>query len=391
MRALRTISAAGLLLLPLVACDSVTEPSPSCTFTLSPASQAFSSAGGDASVTVTASQPSCAWTAGSSAGWASIQQGASGTGSGTITYRVTQNTDATPRSASLTVGSQVHAISQQGRPPVTCTYAIEPAGAAFEDDGGTGSFAVTAPDGCAWTASGAEPWIQITSGTTGSGNGTVAFTVAENNGSSGRSGAITVADRSFTITQLHEVVVCDYRVAPVEFSPCMPGSTVSTQVTAPGGCTWTATPDVPWLTIVSGASGSGSGQVTFSFSTNFDAPRTGNVRVRWPTPTAGQNVRVNQGGCFYGVSPSSFSFSASAGGGTFAVVQSSEPITCGGPTQDRCLWSAVSEAPWIRVTSSMPVTGDGPVNFIVDANGTGSSRTGTIRVRDKVVQITQGG
>ena len=387
---MRAISAAALLL-ALVACDSPTEPSPSCTFILAPASQAFSSAGGDGTVTVTASAASCAWTASASAGWATILQGASGTGSGTVTYRVTVNPAGDPRTATLNVGTQAHAISQQGRPPVTCTYAIEPGSASFEDPGGTGSFAVSAPDGCSWTATSGAAFVQITGGVTGSGNGTVSFRVAENNQASARTGTIVVADQTFTITQLHEVVICEYSVAPVEFTPCMPGGTLSTQVTAPAGCTWTATVNVPWLTITSGESGSGSGQVTFTFSSNYDPPRSGIVMVRWPTPTAGQNVRVAQAGCAYGVSQSSFSFSSASGTGAFDVLQQSDPIVCGGALQNACVWTAASDVPWITITTSMPRMGDERVNFTVAANGTGASRTGTIRVRDRIIQVNQGG
>jgi hypothetical protein len=73
------------------------------------------------------------------------------------------------------------------------------------------------------------------------------------------------------------------------------------------------------------------------------------------------------------------------------VLQQSEPLTCGGATQDRCVWTAKSDASWITVTTSMPQMGDNPVSFTVAANTDTSARTGTIAVRDKVVRITQAG
>lgn len=389
-RVVATFVVAAFLMLAGPACDSVTEPTPSCTFTLAPSNTAFSSDGGDGSVAVTASTSSCAWTAVSSAAWTAILQGASGTGSATITYRVSGNPTGDARTATLTVGGQAHAINQQGRPPAACTYTLDPASATFEDEGGTGSFAVSAPENCAWSASSTAAFVQVTAGT-GTGSGRVLYSVAENNEPSGRTGTIVVADQTFTITQLHEVLVCDYSVAPVEFTPCMADGTLSTQVTAPRGCTWTATAGVPWLTITSGASGSGSGQVTFTFTSNYDAPRSGVVMVRWPTPTAGQNVRVAQAGCSYGVSQTSFSIAAAGGSGAFDVVQQSDPIVCGGATQDRCVWTAVAEVSWITITTSMPRTGDDRVNFTVAPNGTGATRAGTIRVRDRSIQVTQGG
>jgi hypothetical protein len=113
--------------------------------------------------------------------------------------------------------------------------------------------------------------------------------------------------------------------------------------------------------------------------------------VRWPTPTLGQNVRVSQAGCHYGVSKNSVSFTATGGAGTFDVLQESDPNSCGGATQDACVWTAVSGVPWITITSSMPRVGDDPVSFTVAPNDAAAARSGTITVRDKVVQITQAG
>jgi hypothetical protein len=115
------------------------------------------------------------------------------------------------------------------------------------------------------------------------------------------------------------------------------------------------------------------------------------VRVRWPTPTAGQNVRVSQAGCAYAVSKTAMDFGASGGQGTFDVIQQSTPYTCGGPLQNACIWSAVSDVPWIVITSSMPRAGDDRVGFTVAPNDSPSPRTSRITVRDKVVVVTQSG
>jgi hypothetical protein len=131
--------------------------------------------------------------------------------------------------------------------------------------------------------------------------------------------------------------------------------------------------------------------ITLAFSENYDAPRDGIAMVRWPTPSAGQNVRVAQAGCLYAVSRNTFNFTSSAASGTFDVIQQSQPNTCGGATQDRCVWSAISDVPWVIITGSMPRSGDNPVAFTVAANDAAASRVGRITVRDKVVVITQAG
>jgi hypothetical protein len=143
--------------------------------------------------------------------------------------------------------------------------------------------------------------------------------------------------------------------------------------------------------VSSGTSGTGSSVITITYPDNYDAPRQGIVMVRWPTPTAGQNIRIAQAGCHYAVSQSAFDMTAAGGSGTFVVLQESDPNTCGGATQDRCIWTAQSNVPWITITSSMPRAGDNPVAFVVASNDGSATRVGTITVKDKAVVITQTG
>jgi hypothetical protein len=290
----------------------------------------------------------------------------------------------------LNIAGSTVAVSQQGA--VTCSYDISPASAAYNKDPATGSFAVSATGACAWTAVSNSAWITVSSGGQGTGNGTVAYAIERNFTTASRTGTITAAGKTFTITQAGDVApLCEYSVSPVTFNPCMsvPFELTAT-VTAPQGCTWTAAPDASWITLTSAPTGNGSGVVSFRVSDNWDPPRQGIVMVRWPTATAGQNLHVSQAGCRYAVSTSLINFAVTGGTGRFDVIQQSEPLTCGGPLQDACLWTAEADVPWITITSSMPRRGDDPVNFTVAANP-GPARSGTIRVRDKVVQINQSG
>jgi hypothetical protein len=295
------------------------------------------------------------------------------------------------RNGIVNVAGQVHAVAQQGRPATVCSYELSPGGADFGKDASAGTFSVSAPGECAWTATSGAAWLVVTSGAQGSGSGSVSYAVARNPEVIDRTTTITVANKAFTVRQSGDVAVCQYSVTPVEFSPCMPGGSVAATVTTQGSCPWTVEPNAPWLTISSGSSGSGSGTIAIAFSENYDAPRDGIVMVRWPTPTAGQNIRVAQAGCLYAVSRTSFAFASGGGAGTFDVIQQSQPNTCGGPLQDRCVWTAGSDVPWITVTSSMPRAGDNPVAFTVAGNTGPASRVGRITVRDKVVVITQSG
>jgi hypothetical protein len=82
---------------------------------------------------------------------------------------------------------------------VTCDYIISPASAEFSAAGGSGSITVTATSGCPWTAAGNDAWINITGGSSGSGNGTVNYSLPASG--SLRSGTVTVAGKTFTVDQ----------------------------------------------------------------------------------------------------------------------------------------------------------------------------------------------
>jgi len=56
----------------------------------------------------------CAWTTSDTASWLTIASGASGTGTGMVSYRATANTSASTRSAALTVAGQTITLTQPG-------------------------------------------------------------------------------------------------------------------------------------------------------------------------------------------------------------------------------------------------------------------------------------
>ncbi|MBX3294047.1 MAG: carboxypeptidase regulatory-like domain-containing protein [Acidobacteria bacterium] len=82
-----------------------------------------------------------------------------------------------------------------------CLFSIDPTLQNYTNAGGSGSIAVTANDSqCDWTAVSNDAWITVTSGASGSGNGTVEYSVTANTGDV-RTGSITVAGETFTVTQ----------------------------------------------------------------------------------------------------------------------------------------------------------------------------------------------
>jgi hypothetical protein len=170
-----------------------------CSYSLTPASpQSVGAATSNLSVAVTTAS-TCDWTATTTTPWITINSGTSGTGSGTVNITFAANTGAA-RSGSLTIAGQNYVINQSGSS--ACSYTLNPTNNnSVSATGATGSFNVTTTAGCSWTAvSSNAQWITITSGLTGSGNGTVSYCVSANGGQQ-RTGTVTIGDQTFTITQ----------------------------------------------------------------------------------------------------------------------------------------------------------------------------------------------
>ncbi|HSS50161.1 MAG TPA: chitobiase/beta-hexosaminidase C-terminal domain-containing protein, partial [Thermoanaerobaculia bacterium] len=83
----------------------------------------------------------------------------------------------------------------------TCSFAIDPTSGVYDGNGGFGLVAVTAPGGCPWTAASSQGWITFTSSPSGNRNGTVGFSVAANPGTAPRTGTLTIAGRTFSVSQ----------------------------------------------------------------------------------------------------------------------------------------------------------------------------------------------
>jgi hypothetical protein len=147
---------------------------------------------------------------------------------------------------------------------------------------------VTSASGCAWTASTASSWITINGGQSGSGNGTVAYSVAPNPSSLSRWDVISIAGQNHTVTQA--AAGCTYTITPVSQSFTATASVGSVGIACDRGCAWTATSNASWITITSNASGSRGDWVSYVTTANSGASRTGTLTV------AGTTVTVTQAG-----------------------------------------------------------------------------------------------
>ena len=84
---------------------------------------------------------------------------------------------------------------------VTLPATLTPTSVSFGPRGTTGTVSVTAGNGHSWTASSNASWLTITSGSSGSGDGTVGYSFTANPGTSTRVGTLTIAGQTFAVTQ----------------------------------------------------------------------------------------------------------------------------------------------------------------------------------------------
>jgi uncharacterized protein (TIGR03437 family) len=105
--------------------------------------------------------------------------------------------------ASVATPGEINTANNAASDPtnVVCTYSILPTSQSFTAAGGADSVNVTSSAGCAWTAASNDSWLTITSGGSGSGNGTVNYSVAANPSTSPRPGTVTIAGQTFTVNQ----------------------------------------------------------------------------------------------------------------------------------------------------------------------------------------------
>ena len=263
-------------------------------------------------------------------------------------------------------------MSKRGPAPsqVRCGVQAQAENLSFTSDGGTGTMRVTTNRECPWSAQSEAPWVTLTPPVSGQGDGTGQFIVSANGLPSSRGTAIKVEDQRLQISQQGRP--CGFRLSSTLETVEAAGGERSVQVTTTSAqCRWTATADVPWITIVSGREGDDSGVVTFRVDPLSGPQRAGTLTI------AGQTVQVQQGaGCSYSVSTDALNVGA-AGGASESQCRR-RPAARGRPRVE-CRESRCSRR-----------DGQGPGVVALQVAATdGPTRTGTVTVAGRVVTVTQ--
>jgi hypothetical protein len=171
----------------------------------------------------------------------------------------------------------------------SCTYSLSATSTGFSAAGGGGSLNITAPAGCSWLALPNAPWITITSASSASGSGTLTYSVSANDWQNPRTAAIFIGGQIYSITQAG--MSCTYSLNPTSASFTFSGGNGTLSVHTPVGCSWSASSPVNWITLTSGANGSGPFTVSYSVqANNTGVSRTATLTI------AGKPFTVTQSG-----------------------------------------------------------------------------------------------
>lgn len=338
-----------------------------CTFALNRTSQDFTGAGGNgAAVNVTAGA-GCTWTASSPVDWVRITNGATGSGNGTVSLTVAANTGPA-RTAMLTLAGQSYTISQAS----TCAVTINAATRQFTPAAATSTLNVTAAAACAWTAVSNAPWLAITAGASGSGNGTVGYSVALNTGGA-RVGTLTIGGVTHTVTQT--AAACTYTLNSTGQTVSAAGGGGSFNVTTANHCAWTAASNTGWLALDGLTTGTGNGTVNFTVAPNTGVARSGAFTL------GGQTYALMQeAGCQYQLGTKQLN--AVAVGESYGVTVTTAP---------GCAWMAASDSPWLRlIPGSSQGAGVGVLRFEAAPNPD-SARSGRVILGEETLTVTQAG
>ena len=177
----------------------------------------------------------------------------------------------------------------------------------------------------------------------------------------------------YTVTQ----DIIEPALSPNKIDVAVSGGLQNVNLTMGPGVAWTAESNADWLTITSGTSGSGSASISINVEANSRAEsRVGTITV------AGLTLTVRQEPLWSEVeNDTPFPPAEDGGYGIITVT-----------TEGNAAWQAVSDASWLTIIDDGDHNGTDSVMWAADPyTDTTKSRTGTIRVADHIIYITQRG
>lgn len=177
--------------------EFIQEP-PELTATVTPSTIEIDGFGGTRDISVVTNPAGAPWVGTTPASWIQVLS-APMNGDGTLKIRILSNTTGSQRTADVFVLNQKVKVIQTS---VEATFTLNPASTTAPAAGKSGAVGVTASAGNpAWTAASNAAWITVTNGPNYTGNASVNYTVAANASNDPRTGTVTIAGQTFTVTQ----------------------------------------------------------------------------------------------------------------------------------------------------------------------------------------------
>lgn len=261
----------------------------------------------------------------------------------------------------------VHTITQSGREATLSATSCK-----VSSEASSVRVNVTLPfSGVHWSVKNLPAWLSVNNATNNHyGTKTITLSASENNSVYARTATILIAEQAFTFEQDGVAVELDCSAVGVDQA----GGRRSIAVRPERSVTWTAVSDVPWITIMSGSSGTGNGNVSFyvdSYSAN--STRTGTLTI------AGLPVTILQRGFSdLSLTPSSIEVEGVATNMTIRVSKTSGANI-----------AAVSYAPWISLGTVSVGQNICTVNCSVEENPGKAARVGYVNISGIIFTVSQ--
>jgi hypothetical protein len=327
---------------------------------INPTSRSFAKEGGGGSILTSGSG---AWTGTTAAAWITITPKTTGNAGESCIYVVSANFSADSRQGVININTNKHTVNQTGY-----SSTISPSSTSCIYTGASGRISITVEAGVSWTAVANTNWVSVTPAS-GISAGSVSYTVVPYGGVTPRTASLTIAGKTFSITQSG----LDVNIAPREVEMEYEADIVQVQVSALWNTSWSVVPGASWISVVDPGSGAGDSTVTLAVGTNPSYQRrTGTVQI------GSASFAVSQKGTPYPVlniiPPTATAESVGAYGNVAVLATPDAP------------WTAQSLDPWIVLASGATGAGNGNIQYVVSANPNLAERVGRIRVMPPVYQ-----
>ena len=255
------------------------------------------------------------WTASSDQSWCSVSP-TSGKNNGSVTVMVEENTSTSPRTATVTVRSEIDILTVKViQNEAKAAISLDTSTMEFTSSSGEKTFKITA--NTSWTVSSDQAWCSV-SPASGKNDGTIIVKLNENTSVSERTAMITVksdvGDQTVKVIQGGSEAVLTLSVNSIGFT----SDSGSQSFTITSNTSWTISSDEAWCS-VSPTSGSRDGSVTVSVDENTEtSSRTATITVESATIT--RTLAVTQNGATPVTPPASQDRTFTIGDVTFKMI-----------------------------------------------------------------------